>query len=338
MLSVQKFRRRSFKPEGSWRTVSPFEKNAKQGSGRALPALEAAVKALNTLNKRDIDEIKTFPTPPTNVEKTMDAVLILLDEKGGWANAKIVLSKIDFMSRLLEFDKDNISPAQIRKLQKFAQDPEFVPDVIEKTSLACRSLCMWVHAINKYYFVARDVAPKRQRLAEAEGKLASAKAVLKTKEDKLAEVVAKIRKLEKDSHDTAERKADLERQIVEAEAKLHRADQLIGGLASERSRWGHNSREASWPEEECCRDRCAGRGLCCIYWAVPNRPSASAMMRGWTERCKELGIPVDDNFSLESFTDQKHSSRVGIGVLACPTTRSRSRMVRLSSGANGGVS
>ncbi len=43
-----------------------------------MPALEAAQKALNALNKNDIIEIKTFTKPPALVQLTMEGVCILL--------------------------------------------------------------------------------------------------------------------------------------------------------------------------------------------------------------------------------------------------------------------
>ena len=43
-----------------------------------LPALEAAQKALDALNKNDIIEIKTFTKPPALVQLTMEGVCVLL--------------------------------------------------------------------------------------------------------------------------------------------------------------------------------------------------------------------------------------------------------------------
>lgn len=55
-----------------------------------LPALEAAERALNALNKNDIIEIKTFTKPPHLVLLTMEGVCILLQEKADWETAKKV--------------------------------------------------------------------------------------------------------------------------------------------------------------------------------------------------------------------------------------------------------
>jgi hypothetical protein len=43
-----------------------------------LPALDAAVSALDSLNKADIIEMKTFIKPPALVQLTMEGVCILL--------------------------------------------------------------------------------------------------------------------------------------------------------------------------------------------------------------------------------------------------------------------
>lgn len=52
--------------------------DAQQELNLVLPALEAAQKALNALNKNDIIEIKTFTKPPALVQLTMEGVCILL--------------------------------------------------------------------------------------------------------------------------------------------------------------------------------------------------------------------------------------------------------------------
>lgn len=52
--------------------------DAQQELNQVLPALAAAQKALNALNKNDIIEIKTFIKPPALVQLTMEGVCILL--------------------------------------------------------------------------------------------------------------------------------------------------------------------------------------------------------------------------------------------------------------------
>eukprot|EP00966_Prymnesium_polylepis_P235871 5454930-Prymnesium_polylepis.1 len=44
---------------------------------KAMPALEAAQKALELLNKKDLAEVKMYQKPPKAVEKTIEAVMVL---------------------------------------------------------------------------------------------------------------------------------------------------------------------------------------------------------------------------------------------------------------------
>lgn len=267
------------------------------GLQEALPALEAAEQALQTLSPKDIQEIKTFTTPPANVEKTMNAVLVLLGEKEGWASAKVCLGKMDFISRLTGYPRDSITPTCIRKLTVFAQDPDFVPDVIEKTSLPCRSMCMWVHAMYKYYFVAKEIAPKRARLAEAEGKVEVARKELVAKQAALQRVLDRIAQLQAAAA-TAQAKANhFQREIETAQGRLTRADQLISGLASERGRW-----EAALARLEMqlgCVEGTAALAAGCVGYLGPfPLDYRETLLSQWRTQCTALGIAFDATYSL----------------------------------------
>ena len=61
--------------------TAALEAEARQDLEAALPALEEAQNALESLNKNDINEIKVFINPPTLVRFVMEAVCLLLGEK-----------------------------------------------------------------------------------------------------------------------------------------------------------------------------------------------------------------------------------------------------------------
>lgn len=68
----------------------------------------------------------------------------------------------------MDYDKDNIKPQILQKLQKYITNPDFVPDKVEKVSKACKSMCMWVRAMDLYSRVLKEVGPKREKLAAAQ--------------------------------------------------------------------------------------------------------------------------------------------------------------------------
>ena len=55
----------------------------------------------------------------------------------------------------------------------YIPDREFVPERVKNASMACEGLCKWVRAMEVYDRVIKIVAPKKARLAEAEGELAA---------------------------------------------------------------------------------------------------------------------------------------------------------------------
>lgn len=51
----------------------------------------------------------------------------------------------------------------MKKLKKYIENPKFVPEIVEKTSKACKSMCLWVRAMYLYAEVVKTVEPKRAR-------------------------------------------------------------------------------------------------------------------------------------------------------------------------------
>ena len=71
--------------------------------------------------------------------------------------------------------QDNINPSFIAKIRKeYTSNPEFDPPKIKTASTAAEGLCKWVIAMDRYDKVAKVVAPKKEKLKEAEQKLAVA--------------------------------------------------------------------------------------------------------------------------------------------------------------------
>lgn len=53
----------------------------------------------------------------------------------------------NFIKQLVYFDKDNISDKVLKKISAYCSQPDFQPDIIGRVSVAAKSLCMWVRAM-----------------------------------------------------------------------------------------------------------------------------------------------------------------------------------------------
>lgn len=165
----------------------------------AMPALEKAIKSLDTLKESDIGEMKGYATPPVDLVLVLDAVILLLGGDSGWDNAKKIMKDPKaFIKRLKDYDKDNIKEAKLKKLKKFINDERFDPDKIAKKSTAGKSICMWVRAMDKYSEVSKIVGPKKIALAAAEKELAVVKKELDIKQAALREIQQELARLQSD--------------------------------------------------------------------------------------------------------------------------------------------
>ena len=166
---------------------------------KAIPALKAAAEALKKLNKNDITEIKGFANPPPAVPMVLEAVCILLGEKSDWEGAKKVMMDMSFLDRLRDYNKNALAEkeALLKKLRLVSQKPEFDVEEIGKKSVACKSLAMWVKAMDTYAKISKEVEPKKKKVAELTAVLDVKNQELKVKQDELQKVKDKVQKLQK---------------------------------------------------------------------------------------------------------------------------------------------
>ena len=140
----------------------------------ALPALDAALESLNSLSKNDVIEVRSMQRPPEGVKLVIEAVCIMKGIKPKRVDSDKIGKKVDdywdvgkalladpakFLDSLMNFDKDNISEQTILKIKPYIESPEFQVSVIAHVSKAAKSICQWVRAMEKYYWVAKAVAP-----------------------------------------------------------------------------------------------------------------------------------------------------------------------------------
>jgi dynein heavy chain len=270
---------------------------AKRELDIAMPALQSAIDSLQALNKNDITEIKSFAKPPALVQTVMEAVCVLLNQKPDWATSKTVLGDTNFMSKLFNFDKDNIPAPVLKKLQRYIEMEDFVPDIVERVSRAAKSLCMWVRAMNTYSDVAKNVAPKRARLQQVEEIVAQATATLRAKQDELRAVEERVATLQRDCDEKVAERETLQRESEITASRLDRAGRLISGLGGERARW-----EGAVQDLDRQIGALAGNvflaAACIAYFGAFTGAFRQRLVQQWVARCQEKGIPVVEDFAL----------------------------------------
>ncbi|XP_044515237.1 dynein axonemal heavy chain 6 [Gracilinanus agilis] len=271
--------------------------DAQRDLDEALPALDAANKALDSLDKADISEIRVFTKPPDMVMTVMEAISILLNAKPDWATAKQLLGDSNFLRRLLDYDKENIKPVILAKLQKYINNPDFLPEKVEKVSRACKSMCMWVRAMDLYSRVIKEVEPKRQKLHAAQAELDATLATLKDKQKKLRQVEEQIEALQDQYERSINEKENLARTMQLTQDRLNRAGKLTAALGDEQIRW-EESIENFESEIANITGNVFIAAACVAYYGAFTALYRQLLIDLWIEQCVQLEIPISDDFSL----------------------------------------
>ncbi|XP_040850987.1 dynein heavy chain 12, axonemal [Ochotona curzoniae] len=279
----------------------------------AIPALEAALSALDTLKPADIAIVKSMKNPPSGVKLVMAAICVMKDIKpekisdpsgtGGkildyWGPSKKLLGDMNFLRDLKEYDKDNIPVAIMQKIRgEYLTNPEFDPPKVAKASSAAEGLCKWIMAMEVYDRVAKVVAPKKARLSEAQKSLAETMELLNEKRAELASVEHHLENLQKTFREKTEEKAALEDQVELCAKKLERASKLIGGLGGEKSRWSQAANDLQSTYENLTGDVLVSAGVI-AYLGAFTSGFRNTCTQDWSRLCKEKKIPCSEEFSL----------------------------------------
>lgn len=175
-----------------------FRQEIKASLDEALPPLHDAMKALDMLSKRDVQELRAIASPPGPIKVTMQALCILFrvlpmrvrDYEGRmvedyWQPSMRLMSSENLLNDMKNFDKDNIPPEVIRKLERVLPNEDFQPERVRKCSIFCAAACSWVNSIYQYHLIAQKVAPERAILMGKEEILQQ----LQLEQDILAEIL-----------------------------------------------------------------------------------------------------------------------------------------------------
>lgn len=226
-------------------SVAVKQRDCERDLAKAEPALLAAQEALNTLNKNNLTEMKSFGTPPAAVVKVCAAVMCLLAPQGrvprdrSWKAIKAgMMGKIDqFLDNLIKYDKENMHENCLKAVGEYLNDPEFEPDLVRGKSLAASGLCSWVINIVKFHEVFCVVKPKRDALDAANEELRQATETLEGIREKIARLEAKLAELTANFDVASAAKQKCQDEADETMKTIDLANRLVGGLISEQTRW-----------------------------------------------------------------------------------------------------
>ncbi|XP_006734337.1 dynein heavy chain 17, axonemal [Leptonychotes weddellii] len=281
------------------KNVTEKQKACETDLAKAEPALLAAQEALDTLNKNNLTELKSFGSPPDAVVNVTAAVMILTAPGGkipkdkSWKAAKIMMGKVDtFLDSLKKFDKEHIPEACLKAFKPYQGNPTFDPEFIRSKSTAAAGLCSWCINIVRFYEVYCDVAPKRQALEEANAELAEAQEKLSRIKNKIAELNANLSNLTSAFEKATAEKIKCQQEADATNRVISLANRLVGGLASENVRWAESVKNFKSQGVTLCGDVLLISAFVSYVGYFTKKYRNELMEKFWVPYINQLKVPI----------------------------------------------
>ncbi|XP_057629488.1 dynein axonemal heavy chain 9 isoform X4 [Chionomys nivalis] len=286
--------------------VQQKQRDCEEDLAKAEPALTAAQAALNTLNKTNLTELKTFGSPPLAVSNVSAAVMVLMAPGGkvpkdrSWKAAKIAMAKVDsFLDSLIHFDKENLHENCLKAIRPYLQDPAFNPELVATKSYAAAGLCSWVINIVRFYEVFCDVEPKRQALNKATSDLAAAQEKLAAIKAKIAHLNENLTKLTAKFEKATAEKLRCQQEAEVTAGTISLANRLVGGLASENVRWAEAVQNFKQQERTLCGDILLTTAFVSYLGFFTKKYRKSLMDGTWKPYLNQLKVPIPTTSTLD---------------------------------------
>jgi dynein heavy chain len=287
-----------------------LQESAERELSRAIPALKEAEESLKNIARKDITELKSMASPPPTLTMLMEALCIMLGKKsrkvdgpGGKRiddysdSIRALLADVHLMSKMLNYDKDEIEESTIKKLQPYIKNPMFTPAAVEKISQACKSVLVWILAMEKYYWISNEIKPLRIKLKEAKAALKERQVNLDSYKSKLQVVEERLKELEIKFEEAKLKKKGLMEEVALQQMRLMRATRLIEAIGGEETRWKSRVEVINESYKTLVGDILLVAAFC-TYQGPFSAQYRSSILKKWRMCLSEFGIDHSSSFNI----------------------------------------
>jgi len=276
---------------------------------QAQPELDAAMKEVEKIDKKDLNDLRSYTAPPKGVVYVGQTMLYLKptgkesESDDSWVAIQRLLGDNSLKNALKEYAQRRIQYCTQRQINKVkekiaANQSDF--DRIHEVSNAALGLFKWVKATTNFYEVYRKVKPMQDKVEAMRKKATALRAELLETEELLIRLNKELDEL----NDNRERKEQVLNKLKEEAdrmaKRLRAAEALIIGLGSEQKRWGEDKDALADKKDKLVGDCLVGSSFLSYAGPFDYTFRDKMIYKHWLLDVQEKGIPLSENFKLES--------------------------------------
>uniref|UniRef100_A0A8C3NCR8 Dynein-1, subspecies f n=1 Tax=Geospiza parvula TaxID=87175 RepID=A0A8C3NCR8_GEOPR len=275
------------------------------------PIMEAAKREVEKLDKAEVTELRSFATPPKQVQVVLDCILIMRGYKEqNWKNAKAMMADTNFLRLLLTTDFREIPWSNVKAMRALLKNLNTTWAEMEVISRAGLGMLKFAEAVVTYCDVVKTVKPKEEKVARLERNYELSKRELERIQAELAAIQEELKALGEKLDQTLKENKKLQEEAEIMQRRLEAADKLIAGLKSENERWTEEFKELEVRKVKLLGDCLLAAAFLCYVGAFSWEFRHEMLYQVWQEDIVSREIPVSHPFKLESLlTDEVEVSR-----------------------------
>ena len=120
------------------------------GQSALNPQYEIALKAIQSLDESNFNELRSYRSPPQRVLAVVNTLCLMFRQPPGWESGKQLLLRENFFDELVFYDKKNIPDDIFNALKQICAVETFRPEHVAPGSKAAASFCTWILAIFEF--------------------------------------------------------------------------------------------------------------------------------------------------------------------------------------------
>eukprot|EP00917_Polyrhabdina_sp_WS-2016_P007442 GHVP01016658.1.p1 GENE.GHVP01016658.1~~GHVP01016658.1.p1 ORF type:complete len:4656 (-),score=837.71 GHVP01016658.1:4666-18633(-) len=285
------------------------------------PLLNAAQKAVGAIEKKFLDELKAMSKPPRLVQRTMESVVVMLNNMGDnnitWEDCRRVLKQTDFINRVVKFDSSTTSAATVNCLQKkYLESPEWDIEKILNASAAAGPLATWVSSSLQFQIIMQKVEPLRQEIQQLQKAQTANAAKLTETEDLIKELQAKAEDYKVEYATLIGETENIKKEMTQVANRVDRSQRLLTSLGAEKSRWEKTAENSTIRTHTVVGDSLLSGAFCTFlgFYAYGDRDRLKSQ---WIEVLEENFIRFQAELSFSEFLStpsEKHRWHTSAGL------------------------
>lgn len=293
---------------------------------KIMPSLNEAENSVtkSDFSKHDIAELRSMQKPPKIVKLVLQTVCMLLgvppaekkSKKTGklklsyWkaAQGQEVLGNPRLPEVLVEFDRNKVTPEVMMEVEDVLTNGQYSYERAHTASVAATGIFKWVKATRDYFYIFKEIEPRRDAFMLSQKQYEEKKNQLQEKTEKIVHLDSALQGLKEHQKSKDEIIEDLRAEIQDCSIRKKRADILLKGLSAEKQKWIVCTRMLASKYTTVTGDVLLSAGYITLIGGFSQR-FRSRLLQRWAKALTEEGFQCSKEFIFTELFGDSYSIR-----------------------------